>query len=480
MQRFNTIYDLIESGFTTYPNNKAFTCLGHTLTYKEVDHLSACFAHYLQHTLKLQAGDKIAIQLPNILQYPIALYGAIRAGLVIVNVNPLYTPRELAHQLKDSGAKVLLVLENIAHNAAKILDKTAVEHVIVTKLGDMHPVIKRHCINAVIKYVKKMVPTYTINNVIPFTHTLNHNNATFTQPQAKSSDIFVLQYTGGTTGVAKGAMLTHNNLCSSVWQLFNHMPNAYTPGKETFAACLPLYHVYAFNLHLLNAFSFGEHNVLIPNPRDLKALTKAFKQHPFTVFVGINTLFNALCHYAPFSTVDFSGLKLTSSGGMALTSAVAKQWQALTGCEVVEGYGLTEASPIISANTPHKNKMGSIGYALPETDIVLLDNNEQRVKHGEPGELCVKGPQVMTGYWQNPTETSKAFTQSGHLKTGDIAVQEDNGFIRLVDRKKDMIIVSGFNVYPNEIERVVQAHSTPPHYNVTAKINSPPTNAPSK
>lgn len=458
MHRFNTIPDLVESTFKTYANNKAYTCLGHTLTFKELDYYSACFAHYLQNTLQMQSGDKIAIQLPNILQYPIVLYGAVRAGLIIVNVNPLYTATELAHQLNDSETKALVVLENIAHTAASIIDNTPVEHIIVTKIGDIHPFFKRQCINFAIKYIKKIVPPYAFKNTISFLTTLKHGKTHFKTPEVTPQDIFILQYTGGTTGVAKGAMLTHKNLTSSVWQMFSHMPHAYMPGIETFAACLPLYHVYAFNLHALNAFSYGEHNVLIPNPRDLHAVTKAFTAYPISVVVGITTLFTALCNHKPFHALDFRSLKLTSSGGMALTRSVADKWKNMTGCDIVEGYGLTEASPIISANTPDKNNIGTIGFAVPQTDIILIDGEENTVDKGEAGELCVKGPQVMAGYWKKPDETAHAFTQTGYLKTGDIAVQSDDGILTIVDRKKDMIIVSGFNVYPNEIERVVLTH----------------------
>lgn len=456
--RFNTAIELLDFAFKNYPTNKAYTCAGHSLTFAEIEHLSAAFAYYLQYELKLKPGDRIAMQLPNVLQYPVALYGAIRAGLIVVNTNPLYTAPEIEHQLKDSGAKALVVLSNIAANAASIIKNTQVEHVIVTNFADLHPVPKRWIINAVVKHVKKMVPPFHFEKAHSFRDTVMHGKTDFTVHAKEPDDVVVLQYTGGTTGVAKGAMLTHHNLTSNVWQMIEHMPDAYIPGKETFLACLPLYHIYAFNLHGLAAFCYGEHNILIPNPRDLQSIVDAIKGEQLTVMIGINTLFNALCRFEPFTSLNFDKLKITSSGGMALTADAAKTWEKTTGCKVVEGYGLTEASPVVSGNPSNAIQLGTIGIPLPETEVKVIDEEGKTLPQGETGELCVKGPQVMKGYWNKPEETAKVIDADGWLKTGDMALIQDDGFLKIVDRKKDLIIVSGFNVYPNEVEDVVTQH----------------------
>lgn len=456
--RFNTAIELLDFAFKNYPDNKAYTCAGHSLTFSDIERLSASFAHYLQNDLKLEPGDRIAMQLPNVLQYPVALYGAIRAGLVVVNTNPLYTPREIEHQLKDSGAKALVVLSNIAANAASIIKNTQVEHVIVTQFADLHPAPKRWIINAVVKHVKKMVPPFKFDNQYSFRDAVCHSKTEFKVHPKQPDDVLVLQYTGGTTGVAKGAMLTHKNLTSNVWQMIEHMPDAYVPGKETFLACLPLYHIYAFNLHGLAAFCYGEHNILIPNPRDLQSLVDAIKDEELTVMIGINTLFNALCRFEPFCALNFDKLKITSSGGMALTEDAAKTWEKTTGCKVVEGYGLTEASPVVSGNPSRGIQLGTIGIPLPETEVKVIDEKGNILPQGETGELCVKGPQVMKGYWNKPEETSKVLSADGWLQTGDMALIQADGFLKIVDRKKDLIIVSGFNVYPNEVEDVISKH----------------------
>ncbi|MDO6421300.1 AMP-binding protein [Saccharophagus degradans] len=455
--RFNTAVELLEFAFKNYPQNRAYTCAGHTLTFDEIEKLSAEFAYYLQNVLNLEPGDRIAMQLPNVLQYPVALYGAIRAGLVVVNTNPLYTAPEIEHQLNDSGAKALVVLSNIAANAASIIKNTKVEHVIVTNFADLHPAPKRWIINAVVKHVKKMVPKFHFESQHAFRAAVGHGKTSFTKHAKTSDDLLVLQYTGGTTGVAKGAMLTHGNLTSNVWQMIEHMPNAYVPGKETFLACLPLYHIYAFNLHALSAFCYGEHNILIPNPRDLQSLVDAIKNEDLTVMIGINTLFNALCRFEPFLALNFDRLKITSSGGMALTMDAAHTWEKITGCKVVEGYGLTEASPVVSGNPSDAIQLGTIGVPLPETQVKIVDDVGNELPQGETGELCVKGPQVMPGYWNKPEETKKVLSD-GWLRTGDMALIQADGYLKIVDRKKDLIIVSGFNVYPNEVEDVITQH----------------------
>lgn len=456
--RYDTLTDLVEQAFSSYGSFPAYTCAGHTLSFKQLDELSRRFASYCHHQLGLQPGDRIGLQMPNILQYPVALYGAIRAGLVIVNINPLYTPRELAHQLNDSGAKALVVLSNIALAASQVVKDTQVEHVIVTDFADLHPTPKRQIINFVVKHVKKMVPSFAMPTAIPFREVINCPAKALKPVMVNAASVAALQYTGGTTGISKGAMLTHGNLCSNVWQCITLMPEAFPPGKEVFIACLPLYHIYALNLNALAAFSYGEHNILIPNPRDLKALVAAVKNVGMTVIIGINTLYVALARYAPSKTIDFSKLRVSCAGGMAMTEDAARMWKELSGCEVCEGYGLTEASPVICGNKVSSIRFGTIGKALIETEIKLIDDAGNTVPDGEPGELCARGPQVMPGYWNKPDETAKVLTPDGWLKTGDVAIKTPDGYYKIVDRKKDMILVSGFNVYPNEIEDIVTSH----------------------
>lgn len=457
--RYNTLLELLEHAFSNYTDQPAFTCLGHTLSFKDVDELSQRFASYLQHDLGMSPGDRIALQMPNILQYPIAMYGAMRAGMVIVNTNPLYTARELKHQLKDSGAKALVVLSNVADVAAEVVEETDVQHVIVTDIADMHPAPKRQIINFAVKYLKKMVPSFSFKRSISFRDAVAKPAQALKPFKVTRDTLFALQYTGGTTGVSKGAMLSHGNLAANVWQMVSHMPEAFKESQETFICCLPLYHIYAFNLHGLCAFSYGECNVLIPNPRDLKSVVDTLKKVKMTVFVGINTLYVALCRYEPFrQKVDFSELHISSAGGMAMTEDAARAWEALTGCPVCEGYGLTETSPVICGNKIENIRLGTVGFPMAETEIRLLDENRQEVPEGEVGELCVRGPQVMSGYWNRPDETAKVLTDDGWFCTGDMAKRLEDGVYKLVDRKKDMIIVSGFNVYPNEVEEVVSQH----------------------
>ena len=458
VNRYNTILELVEDTFSKYTTQPAFTCAGHTLTYSEVNELSLRFASYLRNNLKLEPGDRIAIQLPNVLQYPVAFYGAIRAGLVVVNTNPLYTARELKHQLTDSGAKALVVLSNVAACAAQVVEETDIEHVIVTNFADLHPAPKRQIINFVVKHVKKMVPDFSFKKSITYRDVITTPASDFSKPQADENTLFVLQYTGGTTGLSKGAMLSQGNMAANVWQLISLLPSAFEAGQEIFSACLPLYHIYALNLHALSAFSQGEHNILIPNPRDLASFVKALEGHQLTVFVGINTLYVALCHYEHVNKIDFSKLKVSCAGGMALTEDAANSWKALTGCDVFEGYGLTETSPVASGNRPDDNRQGTIGRPTEETEVKVIDEDGNALAVEEVGELCIKGPQVMQGYWQKPEETANVLDSDGWLKTGDMAKISEDGFISIVDRKKDMILVSGFNVYPNEIEDVITQH----------------------
>ncbi len=457
--RYNTLLELLEHAFSNYTDQPAFTCLGHTLSFAEVDTLSKRFASYLQHDLGVSPGDRIALQMPNILQYPIAMYGAMRAGMVIVNTNPLYTARELKHQLKDSGAVALVVLSNVANVASEVINETDVKHVIVTDIADLHPTPKRQLINFAVRYLKKMVPPYAFSRSIAFRDALAKPAKTLSPVKVNSDSLFALQYTGGTTGISKGAMLSHGNLAANVWQMVTHMPEAFKESQETFICCLPLYHIYAFNLHGLCAFSYGEHNILIPNPRDLKSMVCAVKKVKMTVFVGINTLYVALCRDEAFrQQVDFSRLNISSAGGMAMTEDAALAWQALTGCEVCEGYGLTETSPVICGNKIGNIRLGTVGHPMIDTEIRLLGEDGNEVPEGEAGELCVRGPQVMKAYWNRPDETAKVLSEDGWFCTGDMAVRLEDGVYKLVDRKKDMIIVSGFNVYPTEVEAVVSQH----------------------
>ena len=452
------ITDIFESSCREYADSPAFTCMKHTLTYRELDRYSARFAAYLQQFTSLQPGDRIAIQLPNILQYPVAVFGAIRAGLIVVNTNPLYTAHELKHQLNDSGAKALVVLANIAKNAAAIVPETKVEQVIVTELADMHPPVKRILLNFVVKHIKKMIPPFSFPLQVGFRDALYKAQKPFQPVKRDPEDVAVLQYTGGTTGVAKGAMLTHRNLVANMVQVNEHMHKVFRKNQELYITPLPLYHIYAFTIHCMSALSLGNHNLLIPNPRDIKAFVKTLQGLPFTCFVGLNTLFNALMRNPDFVKLDFSHLRLTSSGGMALTAETSKHWTEVTGSTISEGYGLTETSPVVAINPPGGIQQGTVGLPMPDTDCKVIDEDGNTLPTGEPGELCIRGPQVMKGYWQRPEATAEVLDADGWFKSGDIAIIQGDGYIKIVDRKKDMINVSGFKVFPNEVEDVLAGH----------------------
>lgn len=457
-KRYATVTDLLEEAFTQHRNLPAFTCFGHTMSYGEIDQLSARFASYLQHHTSLQPGDRIAIQLPNIHQYPIALYGAIRAGLVVVNTNPLYTPRELLHQLKDSGAKALVVLANVADRAAEILPQTEVETVIVTEIADMLPPVKRLLINCVVKYLKRLVPPFKFPVALSFAESLRLGDKPARSVAVTGNTLLVLQYTGGTTGIAKGAMLSHGNLCANVQQILNHMTKLFKTESQVVAVALPLYHIFAFNIHGLCAVSRGAHNILIPNPRDLPAFIKAIKPYKVSLYVAVNTLYNALLRNAEFRQLDFSELKTSAAGGMAVTADVASHWQELTGCAICEGYGLTETSPVLITNPDNAIQGGTIGTPVMDTEIKIVDEQGNEVEVGQPGELWARGPQIMSGYWKKEEATAEVLSPDGWFKTGDIAILRADGYYKIVDRKKDMVLVSGFNVYPNEVEDVVTQH----------------------
>ncbi|WP_295484895.1 long-chain-fatty-acid--CoA ligase FadD1 [uncultured Pseudomonas sp.] len=453
---FPNIQAVLKQSCQRFVDKPAFSNLGKTLTYGELYTLSGAFAAWLQQHTDLKPGDRIAVQLPNVLQYPVAVFGAMRAGLVVVNTNPLYTARELEHQFTDSGAKAVVCLANMAHLVEKVLPKTQVKHVIVTEVADLLPPLKRVLINSVIKYVKKMVPAYHLPQAVRFNEALAKGKGQpVTEASPEANDVAVLQYTGGTTGVAKGAMLTHRNLVANMLQCRALMGSNLQEGSEIIITPLPLYHIYAFTFHCMAMMLIGNHNVLISNPRDLPAMVKELSKWKFSGFVGLNTLFVALCNNDTFRSLDFSALKVTLSGGMALQLSVAERWKAVTGCAICEGYGMTETSPVAAVNPSEANQVGTIGIPVPSTLCKVIDDNGQELPLGEIGELCIKGPQVMKGYWQREDATAEILDSDGWLKTGDIAVIQPDGYMRIVDRKKDMILVSGFNVYPNELEDVL-------------------------
>ncbi len=453
---YQNIQAVLKQSCERFADKPAFSNLGKTLTYGELYTLSGEFAAYLQQNTDLQPGDRIAVQLPNLLQYPVVVFGAMRAGLIVVNTNPLYTSREMEHQFNDSGAKALVCLANMAHLAEEVLPKTGIRHVVVTEVGDMLPPVKRLLVNAVIKHVKKMVPAYNLPKAIKFKDAMALGRGkTAREANPASDDIAVLQYTGGTTGVAKGAMLTHRNIVANMLQCRALMGSELGNGCETMVAPLPLYHIYAFTFHCMTMMLIGAHNVLITNPRDLSAFIKDLAKHRFTGFVGLNTLFVALCNNEEFRKLDFSSLKATFSGGMALQLAAAERWQQVTGCSICEGFGMTETSPVVSVNPFGGIQIGTIGIPMPSTLCKVIDDEGNDLPMGATGELCVKGPQVMKGYWQRQDATDEVLSADGWLKTGDIGIIQDDGYMRIVDRKKDMILVSGFNVYPNELEDVL-------------------------
>ncbi|MDY3198698.1 MAG: long-chain-fatty-acid--CoA ligase FadD1 [Pseudomonadaceae bacterium] len=456
--QYPNVLAVLKESCERFADKPAFTNLGKTITWGEMYRLSGEFAAYLQTHAGLQPGDRIAVQLPNVLQYPIVVFGAMRAGYVVVNTNPLYTAREMEHQFNDSGAKALVCLANMAHLAEQVVPRTGVKHVIVTEVGDMLPPVKRLLVNTVVKRVKKMVPAFNIPGAVPFVKALKAGAACrLREASPGAEDTAVLQYTGGTTGVAKGAMLTHRNLIANMLQCKVMMPSNMREGEEVIICPLPLYHIYAFTFHCMAVMMLGGHNILITNPRDIPATVKDMARQRFSTFVGLNTLFAALCNNEQFRQLDFSGMKLTLSGGMALQQATAERWHKVTGCEISEGYGMTETSPVVSVNPADAVQVGTIGIPVPSTLCKVVDDDGRELGIGERGELCVKGPQVMKGYWQRPEATDEVLDAEGWLRTGDIAIIQEDGYMRIVDRKKDMIVVSGFNVYPNELEDVMAA-----------------------
>jgi long-chain acyl-CoA synthetase len=457
---YSSVVDVLEKSIERYRNLDAYTCMGQTLRYDDLDRLTQDFASYLQNVLGLNRGDRVAVMMPNLLQYPVALFGILRAGLVVVNVNPLYTPRELEHQLNDSGARAIVIVENFCVTLQQVLARTQVEAVITTQLGDLHPFPKNLLINAVVKYRKKMVPRWNIRGHIPLRAALARGKSQpYSRVELTPNDTAFLQYTGGTTGLSKGAQLLHGNIVGNLLQMNAWLSVRAEPGKECVITALPLYHIFALTVNCLAFMSIGGKNVLITNPRDMQGFVAELKKHRFTAFTGVNTLFNGLLNTPGFASLDFSALKIVVGGGAAVQQAVAEHWQKVTGKGLTEGYGLTDTSPGVCFSPLDKPEWnGTIGVPLPSTDVCLRDDDNRDVPVGEPGELCVKGPQVMAGYWNKPEENQKSFTPDGYFKTGDIAVMTPKGYFKIVDRKKDMILVSGFNVYPNEIEGVVALH----------------------
>jgi long-chain acyl-CoA synthetase len=458
---YPSIGALVESCCIQYADRPAFTSMGKTLTFRDFDAASKTIAGWLQ-ARGLEKGDRVAVMMPNILQNPVIIFGILRAGLVVVNVNPLYTPRELEHQLKDAGAKALFVLENFASTVAQVVSRTAVKHVVVTTMGDMLG-LKGLIVNLVVRKVKKLVPAWSLPGHVPFSRVMTEGARSTLKPTAVApGDTAFLQYTGGTTGVSKGATLTHANLLSNMEQMKLWIEPTFRikkrPDQLVFICALPLYHIFALTVNGLMGIGLGSHNVLIANPRDIPAFVKELGKYRVHIFPGLNTLFNALMNNPEFSKLDLSQLVLTLGGGMAVQRPVAERWQKMTGCAITEGYGLSETSPVATANRLDKPEFtGTIGLPLPSTEIAIRDDDGKTLGLGEIGEICIRGPQVMAGYWQRPDETAKAMTSDGFFRSGDIGFMTPDGFTKIVDRKKDMILVSGFNVFPNEVEEVAMS-----------------------
>jgi long-chain acyl-CoA synthetase len=457
--QYASVADLLRASFERYRDAPAFSNFGTTLSFAHIDRESRAFAAYLAGALGLAKGDRVAVMLPNLLQSPIVIFGILRAGLVVVNVNPLYTPPELEHQLKDSGTHVLVVLENFAHTAAAVLERTVVKTVLVTRVGDELPMLKGSIVNFVTKHVKRLVPRWHIPGTVDYRAALALGRRTaFEEPRLAPSDLAFLQYTGGTTGVAKGAMLTHRNIVSNMLQASAVIRPFFDARDGDAVTALPLYHIFALTVNLLCFVELGAHNVLITNPRDMRGFVAELKKRRPAFITGVNTLFNALLRDPKFESVDFRWLKISLAGGMAVQAEVAARWHRLTGKHISQGYGLTEASPIVSANLPDGRAFnGSVGFPLPSTDVAILDDDDRELGVGATGEICVRGPQVMAGYWNRPDETAAVFTRNW-LRTGDIGRIDASGLLFIEDRKKDMIVVSGFKVYPNEVEDAVTLH----------------------
>jgi len=457
--KYQSIRDLFEESVVNFGERPAYYCMGREITFAELDRMSAAFGAWLQ-SRGLHKGDRVALMMPNVLQYPVALFGVLRAGLIVVNVNPLYTPRELEHQLLDSGAQAIVILENFAHTLEQVVAKTQVKHVVVAAMGDLLGGVKGALVNFVVRNVKKMVPAYEFDNALRFNEVLRSaSDMTLARVEIKPDDIAFLQYTGGTTGVSKGAMLLNRNITANLTQVdawLDPFLTEYDRKHYIIITALPLYHIFSLTVNCLMMLKLGGKNVLIVNPRDIPGFVKELAKHKYTTITGVNTLFNGLMNHPDFEKLDFSALRISNGGGMAVQKAVAEKWKKITGVTLTEGYGLTETSPVATTNPPDlKEFNGSIGLPVPSTEISIRDDAGNELPLGAAGEICIRGPQVMAGYWQRPDETAKVMTADGFFRSGDIGIMDEKGHTRIVDRKKDMILVSGFNVYPNEIEGVV-------------------------
>ncbi|HCH44751.1 MAG TPA: long-chain-fatty-acid--CoA ligase [Algoriphagus sp.] len=452
-EAYSSVADLFDESVEKYKDAVAYECMGKTLSFNQVNEYSAHFAAYLTEELKLKKGSRVAIQMPNILQYPVVMFGALRAGMVVVNTNPLYTSSEMKHQFNDSGADVIVIVANFAYNLEKILHEIPAKHVIVTELGDMLGGFKGTLVNLVVKHIKKMVPAYSIPNAVSLKSTLSKGaKHSFKKPKISLQDTAFLQYTGGTTGVSKGAELTHGNIVANMQQISAWMKPKLKEREEIVITALPLYHIFALTVNCLAMLKIGAHNLLITNPRDMKAFCKDLSKHQFTVFTGVNTLFNGLLNQEAFLNLDFSKLKIAVGGGMAVQKVTAEKWKKVTGVPLAEGYGLTETAPVATCNPiDGTERIGTIGIPLPNTEVMIANDEGEPLGLGERGEILIKGPQVMKGYWNRPEETANVM-HGEWFKSGDIGVMDEDGFFKIVDRKKEMILVSGFNVYPNEVE----------------------------
>ncbi len=459
LNQYASLVEVYEEAISKFSNKKAFTNMGVSISFSQLDEKVDQLASFLQNELKLKKGDRIAIQMPNLLQYPVAIFAALKSGLIVVNTNPLYTAKEMHHQFNDSGAKAIIICANFAHLLEKVIKDTKIESVIVTEIPDMFPTAKRILVGSVIKHIKKMVPAYSLPHSYTWRQALAIGSKKPSQKIANTlEDVAFLQYTGGTTGVAKGAMLTHKNVMANMLQISEWMRPRLKEGEEIAIAALPFYHIFALTLNCLGFLRYGAENIMITNPKDIKGFVKELSKVPWTAMSGVNTLFNALLNNEDFRKLDFSSVKLSVAGAMTLQKVVAERWISVTDSTLVEGYGLTEASPVVSCNpVDGTDRVGTIGMPFPNTEIRILNDDGKELGLGEAGELVCRGPQVMKGYWNRPDETEKVLND-GWLKTGDVAVMDEDGFMRIVDRKKDMILVSGFNVYPNEVEEAISSH----------------------
>lgn len=459
VDKYGSLVEMFDNVFKKYKDMPAFTCMGSTITFGELDKKSRLFGAFLLQR-GLEKGDKIALMMPNLLQYPIALFGALRAGIIVVNTNPLYTPREMEHQFTDADVKGIVIAENFAHNLEKIIGKTKIKTVVVTSIGEMHGFFKKRMVNFAVRTLKRMVPAFNLPNSINFSTAMKEGKKyDYEIHNGAPDDVILLQYTGGTTGVSKGAMLTNRNLVANMEQIQAWMMPFMTQPSQIALSPLPMYHIFAFTVNCLALMSVGTQTVLVTNARDIGSIIKEFKKHKITLFTGVNTLYNALLNHKDFATCDFSSLKITVGGGMAVQTAVAEKWKIVTDCHLAEGFGMTETSPVVTVNPLDDSlQLGSIGLPLPSTDVRIVNEDGQSLGVGEIGEIQVQGPQVMKGYYNRPEETAKTITSDGWLNTGDIGKMNEDGFFSIVDRKKDMILVSGFNVYPNEVEDVIAHH----------------------